>query len=193
MRRTLTAVSEAFALLGGLIVCAAIIVTVVAVVAARLGSPILGHNEIVELLVGVAIAFFLPWCQIRGANVVVDFFTARFPARLRDGLDAVMAFAFAVVVAVLAWRLVLGGITAFERGRTSMFLTLPQWWGYAPAALAMVLWSAVCLMSAVEAAFGRFVQGERAVALNEIGAHTEIGGGHPAGAPFRDDTSGRSQ
>ena len=168
MRRTLTAVSEAFALLGGLIVCAAIIVTVVAVVAARLGSPILGHNEIVELLVGVAIAFFLPWCQIRGANVVVDFFTTPLSDRAKAGLDAVMGVAFALVVAVLAWRLMLGGITAYERGRTSMFLALPQWWGYAPAALAMALWSLVCLTTAVEAALGRSTHSDRQVAIDEI-------------------------
>jgi len=168
VRRALTAVSEAFALLGGLIVCVAIIVTVVAVVAARLGSPVLGHNEIVELLVGVAIAFFLPWCQIRGANVVVDFFTARFPQKAKAALDAVMAVAFAVVVAVLAWRLMVGGIDAYNRGRTSMFLLLPQWWGYLPAAVAMVLWSLVCLATAVEAALGLSTRTAHQVATDEI-------------------------
>ncbi|RAI01008.1 TRAP transporter small permease [Acuticoccus sediminis] len=168
MRRTLTAVSEAFAIVGGLIVVAAIIVTVVAVVAARLGSPILGHNEIVELLVGVAIAFFLPWCQMRGANVVVDFFTARFPDKAKAGLDALMSALFALVVAVLAWRLIVGGIDAYNRGRTSMFLLLPQWWGYAPAALAMALWSLVCLATAVESALGLKPRSDHQIATDEI-------------------------
>ncbi len=168
MRRALRAVAEAFALLGGLIVCVAIIVTVVAVVAAKAGSPILGHNEIVELMVGVAIALFLPWCQIQGANVVVDFFTARLPAGALRALDAVMAAAFAVVVAVLAWRLMVGGIDAYGRGRTSMFLLLPQWWGYAPAAVAMVVWSLVCIATAVEAALGLSTRTAHQVASDEI-------------------------
>lgn len=151
MRRALAVVAEGFAVAGGLIVVGAILVTVAAVVLAQAGRPILGHNEIVELCVGVAIAFFLPWCQVRGSNVVVDFFTARAPETVKATLDAIMSLAFALVVAVLAWRLVLGGITAYERERASMFLSLPQWWGYAPAAVAMVLWAMTCLASAVEA------------------------------------------
>ncbi|UOM34239.1 TRAP transporter small permease [Acuticoccus sp. I52.16.1] len=168
MRRALAAVSEGFAVAGGLVVVVAILVTVVAVVAARLGSPILGHNEIVEMLVGVAIAFFLPWCQVRGANVMVDFFTARAPARVRAALDCVMEIAFTVVVAVLAWRLIVGGIDAHARGRTSMFLLIPQWWGYAPAALAMVLWSLVCAASAVSAARGPALRSAHQIATDEI-------------------------
>ena len=152
MRRALSAVCEGFAIVGGLIVLAAIIFTVVAVVAARFGAPILGNTEIVEMSVGVAIAFFLPWCQIQGANVIVDFFTARVPDWAKAVLDAVMSFAFTLVVAVLAWRLIIGGIDAFRRDRVTMFLQLPMWWGFAAAAPAMILWTLVCLLTALESA-----------------------------------------
>lgn len=131
MRRVLERLADAFALAGGFILTAAILITVVSVVAARIGSPMLGVNEIVELSAGVAVAFFLPLCQLRGGNVIVDFFTQPLPDRGKAMLDAVMTAVFAVVAAVLAWRLIVGGIGAFDRGRASMFLSLPQWWGYA--------------------------------------------------------------
>lgn len=150
-RRLLAPVADGFAIAGGLVLVAAILVTVASVVAARFGAPILGNTEIVEMAAGVAIAFFLPICQLRGGNVIVDFFTTRVPPRVRDGLDAVMTFLFALVVAVLTWRLIVGGINAADRNRVSMFLALPQWWGYAAAACAMVLWTAVCFYTAVEA------------------------------------------
>ena len=80
---------------------------------------------------------FLPYCQLRGANVIVDFFTRPLPERARDWLDAVMGIAFTGVAAVLAWRLLEGGLTAYERSKRSMFLQLPEWWGYAIGVAAM--------------------------------------------------------
>lgn len=148
LRRRLTRISEAFAALGGLLIVAAVLVTVASVIMARFGRPILGDTEIVELLSGIAIAAFLPYCQVRGGNVVIDFFTAWLPAPARARLDAVANLLVAGVVAVLAWRLIQGGIDNFERGRESMFLNLPQWWGYAGAGLACTLWVATCLVSA---------------------------------------------
>ena len=44
----------------------------------------------------------------------------------------------------LKW-LAFGAFTQYERGRASMFLQLPQWWGYGLASLAAVLWTACCL------------------------------------------------
>ena len=75
-----------------------------------------------------------------------------FPVRLKESeievlgvvLDALMGFIFIFVAAILAWRLIDGGLTAWERSRRSMFLQLPDWWGYAIGGLAMVVWIAVC-------------------------------------------------
>jgi hypothetical protein len=51
---------------------------------------------------------------------------------------------------VLAWRLLEGGLTAYERSKRSMFLQLPEWWGYALGATAMTLWVVVCAWTARE-------------------------------------------
>lgn len=152
-------VAEWFAAAGGLALFAALLVTVASVLSNDLvGWPILGDTEIVEMLMGIAVAAFMPWCQVRGANVIVDFFTMKFPKRLNDAIDAFAYVVFAVIVAVLTWRLIEGTFTQYERERVSMFLKLPQWWGYALASVSAVLWVLVCLRTAwdrARSAFGR--------------------------------------
>jgi TRAP-type C4-dicarboxylate transport system permease small subunit len=143
-------VTEVAAALGGSVLVFAIFVTVSSVVLARFGRPILGDTEVVSLCAGVAIALFLPYGQMRGSNVVIEIFTAKLPARWRGVLDFVMCVAFAVVVVVLTWRMMQGGLDAFSRQRASMFLQLPQWWGFAGASLAGALWTIVCIFTAWE-------------------------------------------
>ena len=151
--------AEWFAAAGGLALFAALLVTVASVVSNDLvGRPILGDTEIVEMLMGIAVAAFMPWCQVRGANVIVDFFTMKFPKRVNDAIDAFAYLVFAVIVAVLTWRLVEGTFTQYERERVSMFLKLPQWWGYALASVSAVLWVLVCLRTAWDRARSAFGQ-----------------------------------
>ena len=149
-RRLLLKVTEVAAAMGGLVLVFAILVTVSSVVLARFGRPILGDTEIVALCAGIAIALFLPYGQMRGSNVVIEIFTARLPERWRGTLDFIMGVAFAVVVVVLTWRMMQGGLDAFSRQRASMFLQLPQWWGFAGASAAGALWTIVCIFTAWE-------------------------------------------
>jgi TRAP-type C4-dicarboxylate transport system permease small subunit len=150
-------VAEWFAAAGGVALVAALLVTVASVLSNDIfGRPILGDTEIVEMLMGIAVAAFMPWCQVRGANVIVDFFTMKFPKRLNDAIDAFAYIVFAVIVAVLTWRMIDGTITQYERERVSMFLKLPQWWGYALASIAAVLWVLVCLRTAWDRARSAF-------------------------------------
>jgi len=138
---------ERIALAGGAALLAALAVLVITVVGGAFGRPLLGDSELVELLCGIAVFAFLPYCQLRGSNVIVDFFTQPLPKRGRHFLDFVMNIVFTGVAAVLAWRLAAGGITAWERQRFSMFLQLPDWWGYVIGVAAMALWVAVCLVT----------------------------------------------
>lgn len=124
--------------------------TLYSVVGARFDKPLLGDNEIVELLVGMAIACFMPYCHLRGANVIVDFFTMKLPPRARDVLDALMNLLFALIIAVLTWRLLEGAYDQWARQRVSMFLQIPQWWGFAVAAGACLLWTLASLQLARE-------------------------------------------
>lgn len=146
--RVLVRLSEAAALGGGAALLCAMAVLVVTVVGGAFNRPLLGDSELVELLCGIAVFAFLPWCQMRGANVIVDFFTQSAPQRLRDWLDALMGIVFTLVAGVLTWRLIDGGLSALARSKKSMFLQLPEWWGYAVGAAAMLLWVLVCAWTA---------------------------------------------
>jgi TRAP-type C4-dicarboxylate transport system permease small subunit len=87
---------------------------------------------------------------MRGAHVLVDFFTQRLPPRAIAGLDALMRAVAAAVVAVLAWRLAIGGYNMWDRERETMFLLIPYWWGYAGAAVGAALWTICAAFVAVE-------------------------------------------
>lgn len=151
MRGALTRLSTFFALVAGALLMVAVGVTTASVLrGAVLGRPILGDSEIVELALGVAVVFCMPICEMKGAHVLVDFFTQKLPKRGIAGLDAMMRAVAALVVAVLAWRLAIGGYNQWDRERESMFLQLPFWWGYAAAAIGMAVWSLCAAFVALE-------------------------------------------
>lgn len=137
-------------MIGGIALLGVMMTMIATVTGAAFGKPLLGDSEIVELLGGITVFTFLPYCHLRGSNIIVDFFTQRLPERACDWLDAAMNLVFAAVAVVLTWRSLEGGITAFERDKRSMFLQLPDWWGYSIGGVAMVLWIAVCLFIAWE-------------------------------------------
>ncbi|MGX9963994.1 TRAP transporter small permease [Roseomonas sp. F4] len=150
LRAGFTRLAVGCAILAGFLLLAAVAVTTASVLRGAFGRPILGDSEVVEMLLGVAVALCMPLCEMKGAHVVVDFFTQKLPARGIAGLDAVMRAVAALVVAVLAWRLAIGGYNMWDRERDTMFLQLPFWWGYAAAALGMLAWCLCACFVAIE-------------------------------------------
>jgi TRAP-type C4-dicarboxylate transport system permease small subunit len=128
------------ALAGGIALSATALFTVAAVLADALGAPVLGDSEVVELVVGACVASFLPLCQMRNGHVAITLFTDPLPKALRDGADAVAAALMLAVAAILTWRMGVGGLDAMARGRATMFLQLPLWWGYLAAFVPALLW-----------------------------------------------------
>ncbi|HEX2726477.1 MAG TPA: TRAP transporter small permease [Beijerinckiaceae bacterium] len=133
----LAAAAEALALAGGiLMLVVACLVTLSVLMRWLAGDGIAGDFELVQIATGVGAFAFLPLCQARRGNVIVDTFTTRLPQRARDGLDAVWDLTYAVLMAVIGWRLVIGAQDAFASHTTSMVLGIPQ--GYAVAACAVM-------------------------------------------------------
>ena len=144
----LFAVCESLAVFGGIALLVVTAFTVVSVVGrTAFDSPVLGDQEIVEIGIAVALFSFMPYCQMRAANVIVAFFTARVSPAGQAFLDALMNAIFSVCIVIVTWRLAVGGLGAFKAGDASMFLRLPQWWGYAAAFVACIFWSLACLYS----------------------------------------------
>jgi TRAP-type C4-dicarboxylate transport system permease small subunit len=143
--RALHLAATGVALLGGAILFALTLLTVVSVVGrAALSAPIPGDFELVEVGMAVAIFAFLPYCQIVRGNVIVDLFTTRASPRTRASLDAAGNLIYTAIAALLTWRVALGGLEVRGYGETTMVLRVPVWWGYVPAVLCLAFLTLVC-------------------------------------------------
>lgn len=143
------------ALLGGLLLLAAALVTVVSVGARYfLNSPIIGDSEIVQVLVATCIALFLPYCQLRRGNIVVDFFTTGVRPRTRARLDTVGSLLLGAMVLLLGVRAISGTASVYETGDTSMLMGIPIWWAYALIVPGLLLTALVALVTARESLAG---------------------------------------
>lgn len=120
------------ALMGGVVLTGLLGVSVASIVPRTLGfQPILGDYELVQVGLAVCVAMFLPWCQIKGGNIIVDFFTARLRARAQRRLDVFGALLFAAMMALVAWRVGAGALALADTGETTMLLEFPLWIAYA--------------------------------------------------------------
>jgi TRAP-type C4-dicarboxylate transport system permease small subunit len=138
--------TEVWALIGGLLLLAIALMTSYSAGAGWLfGKPLPGDVELVEMLTAVSVFMFLPYCQIAGANVTADLFTAgaspRTVARL-ELLGAVVALGFSVL---LLWRMYDGLLSYRQYVETTTILKIPIWYAYLPALLSLVLLAAAAL------------------------------------------------
>ncbi len=156
LRRVLELGSTALALAGGLVLTGIMLMSIVSIAGRWLLSrPVPGDFELVEIGSGLAIFLFLPACQLRGANVIVDFFTSGTGRRGRSWLDAFGACLYTLVAALLAWRLIFGGVDYVSYGERTMVLGLPLWIGFiliVPAMIWLVLVTAYTTSRHVRAA-----------------------------------------
>ncbi len=123
------------AIFGG-IVLVAVTLMVVASVAGRaligLGlGPVPGDFELVEVGIGVAIFYFLPWCYLRGGHATVDLLYMHMPKAFQKGIDLLSDVAMLLVWLVLTWKLWEGLLEKKEYMETTFILQMPVWWAYA--------------------------------------------------------------
>lgn len=147
---TLERVARVLAVMGGLVAVgiSLLVVTSVASRGAGLGG-VRGDFELVQMATAVAFFFFLPLCQIRRGNVMVDTFTGRLPRRLQRGIDGVWDLVFAGFMGLIAWRLWVGAMEAFQTNTATMVLLLPV--GYAITACSIIA-GFLCLVALATAA-----------------------------------------
>ena len=132
--------SVRFALLGGLVIAILATVTVTSIIGRTFfNSAILGDFEITEIGLAVAIFLFLPYSQLQREHIVIDFFTMQASTRTKAILDAIGHLVFSLLVALLVWRLFVGGIDKYQYNESSMLLEIKAWWGYVPVVLSTAL------------------------------------------------------
>jgi TRAP-type C4-dicarboxylate transport system permease small subunit len=163
MTSALRRLAWAFAIAGGLCASAVALMTVASIVGrSAFRAPIPGDVEITQLGIAWAISLCLPWCQLHGGNIIVDFFTQRAGARTLRVLDAIGCLLLAVMAALLAWRTTSGAIAVMGAGETSMILGMPGWWVYAGLAPGLALSALIALVQAGLHLGGRGIDAMRA-------------------------------
>lgn len=149
MNLWLKKISLAFAVLGGLVAFGtAAMVCVSIAMRATVSRPIAGDVELTQFGIALCISLCLPWAQLHGANIIVDFFTQSLPERASRRLDAVGALLLAAMCALLSWRTSVGALSVREAGETSMILDLPMWWAYVSLAPGLALTALIALVQA---------------------------------------------
>ena len=136
----LISLSNAFGLAGaGVALVVGFMTTFSVVIRALFDTPIPGDVELTQVGIALAISLCLPVCQLRRANILVDFFTQRCAGRTRQLLDGIGCWLLVVMYGLLAWRTAVGAIGVRGAGETTMILSLPMWWAYASLAPGLAL------------------------------------------------------
>ena len=113
------------------------------------GWTIVGDFELSGSAAGAAIALFMPWCQLRRGNIMVDFFTTRARAVTQDRLDRFGALLLALAMALMTWRTTVGGLNAWRSHAGSMMLGFPDWIVYAGMVPPLLLTALIALVQAL--------------------------------------------
>ena len=141
--------AQLFALVAGLCASAVALLTVASIVGRSFfSSPIQGDIELTQFGTALCISLCLPWCQLHGGNIIVDFFTVRASRGLQRRLDGIGAVLLSAMMALLAWRTAVGAQSVMESNETSMILGLPMWVVYAVLAPGFALTLVIALHQA---------------------------------------------
>ena len=185
MHNIVNKLARVFAILGGLVLSALIVMTCLSIVGRSFNSalhsdflqsfapgianaliavgvgPINGDFELVEAGMAFTIFAFLPLCQLHGAHASVDILTSKLPLRINRFLRMLIEIVFAAVLILIAVKFFGGMESKRNSGQTTFLLQYPLWWGYAlslPGAIAaafVAVYVAFCRL--IEFTTGRVV------------------------------------
>jgi TRAP-type C4-dicarboxylate transport system permease small subunit len=138
------------AILAGVVLTLITLITVMAVLGREvMGKTVAGDFELVGVAAGAAIALFLPWCQVKRGNIVVDFFTTGASPQAITTMDRFGSLLMALMAGVFAWRSTLGGLNVYDTHSGTMMLNFPEWIIYALMVPPLALTALVGLLQAL--------------------------------------------
>lgn len=148
--KLLEALAKLCAVIAGVLLTAITLMTCVSLIGRNTtGWTIVGDFELSGSAAGAAIALFMPWCQLRRGNIMVDFFTARASRATQDGLDRFGALLLALAMGLMTWRTGIGGASAWASKAGSMMLGFPEWVVYLGMVPPLALTTLIALVQAV--------------------------------------------
>ena len=113
------------------------------------GTSLVGDFELTGVATAAAVALFLPWCQFKRSNIIVDFFTTKTAASTNAALDRLGALLLALAMGLLTWRTALGGMNAWKSHSGTMMLGFPEWIVYSFIVPPLALTALIGLTQAV--------------------------------------------
>ena len=138
------------AVLAGVLMTVITLMTCVSLIGRNtIGWTIVGDFELSGSAAGAAIALFMPWCQLRRGNIIVDFFTTGASAAAQERLDRFGALLMAGVMALMCWRTTIGGLSAWNSHSGSMMLGFPEWIVYSAMVPPLALCAVIALAQAL--------------------------------------------
>ena len=148
--RALEFLARACAVLAGVLLTIITLMTCVSLIGRNTsGWTIVGDFELSGSAAGAAIALFMPWCQLRRGNIMVDFFTAKASPATQAALDRFGALLLALAMGLMAWRTAVGGLSAWNNHSGSMMLGFPDWIVYLFMVPALALTALIGLTQAL--------------------------------------------
>ncbi|AXV18155.1 hypothetical protein CYG48_20550 (plasmid) [Neorhizobium sp. SOG26] len=139
-----------WALLGGVVTLAVVVVQTASVVTGIFGAPVPGDFELTELGIAVAVFAFLPYCQLTDANVTADIFTSGLGKRTQSALvllSSVIALVFAIL---MAWRTWLGAENQFDYDYQTAILQIPIGYAFIAIVISLILVAVAAIITIVE-------------------------------------------
>ena len=148
--RILLKVAKIFAIGGGLIFVALVVMSVISIVGRKLFAFVVpGDVEVLQMAAAVAASTFFAYCHLMHGDVKVDFFTHNWAPRKVALLDALSSLLIAAFGALLAWRTGVGALSLREVGETSAILAWPVWVAQALMVPSFILLAVAGLYNAV--------------------------------------------
>jgi TRAP-type C4-dicarboxylate transport system permease small subunit len=130
--KTLQILAKLCAVLAGVLLTVITLMTCVSLIGRNtIGATIVGDFELSAAAAGAAVALFLPLCQLRRGNIIVDFFTTGLRASTNAWLDRFGALLYALVMALMTWRTAVGASSAWVTQAGTMMIGFPEWIIYA--------------------------------------------------------------
>jgi TRAP-type C4-dicarboxylate transport system permease small subunit len=148
--KTLEKLAKFCAILAGILLTFITLMTCISIVGREtIGKTISGDFELSGVAAGAAIALFMPWCQFKRGNIFVDFFTAKVSTGTQKTMERFGAFLLAAVMALVAWRTVLGGLNAYSSNSGTMLLGFPEYVVYIAMVPPMAITALIALHQGV--------------------------------------------
>ena len=143
-------VINAWALLGGVLLLAVVLMNVVSVIGGVVWKPFPGDFEMTEIGVAIAAFSFLPYCQLTDANVTADIFTAKASPGLIAKFKKLAALVALIFALLLLWRMFEGMLSQKEYGYMTAILQFPIWLGFVPILISLALLAVAAIITLLD-------------------------------------------